>query len=99
MLPEDHWTEHTDVVVVGSGATAVTLVPAMAGLDFHRAFLACLYSGLVAVPVNFRMTPPEIAFLVSDCQAEVVITEVPDHVELLATLNPDEKRSLVAVLK
>jgi fatty-acyl-CoA synthase len=27
------------------------------------------------VPVNFRMTPPEIAFLVGDCQARVVITE------------------------
>ncbi len=27
------------------------------------------------MPVNFRMTPPEIAFLVSDCQAKVVITE------------------------
>ncbi|MDT7730157.1 MAG: fatty-acyl-CoA synthase, partial [Mycobacterium sp.] len=31
--------------------------------------------GAIAVPVNFRMTPPEIAFLVSDCQARVMITE------------------------
>ena len=27
------------------------------------------------MPVNFRMTAPEIAFLVGDCDARVVITE------------------------
>jgi fatty-acyl-CoA synthase len=43
--------------------------------EFIESFLAINKLGAVAVPVNFRMTPPEIAFLVSDCQAEVVITE------------------------
>jgi fatty-acyl-CoA synthase len=40
-----------------------------------ESFLAANKLGAIAVPVNFRMTPPEIAFLVSDCQARVVITE------------------------
>jgi fatty-acyl-CoA synthase len=43
--------------------------------EFVESFLAANRLGAVAVPVNFRMTPPEIAFLVSDCQAAVVITE------------------------
>jgi len=43
--------------------------------EFIESFLAVNRLGAIAVPVNFRMTPPEIAFLVSDCQAKVVITE------------------------
>jgi fatty-acyl-CoA synthase len=43
--------------------------------EFVESFLAVNKLGAIAVPVNFRMTPPEIAFLVSDCQARVVITE------------------------
>ena len=43
--------------------------------EFIESVLAANMLGAIAVPVNFRMTPPEIAFLVSDCQARVVITE------------------------
>ena len=43
--------------------------------EFIESLLAINKLGAIAVPVNFRMTPPEIAFLVNDCQAEVVITE------------------------
>jgi fatty-acyl-CoA synthase len=43
--------------------------------EFIESFLAANRLGAIAVPVNFRMTPPEIAFLVSDCQARVMITE------------------------
>ncbi|OBF95962.1 long-chain fatty acid--CoA ligase [Mycobacterium sp. 852002-51152_SCH6134967] len=43
--------------------------------EYVEAFLAVNKLDAVAVPVNFRMTPPEIAYLVSDCQATVVITE------------------------
>ena len=43
--------------------------------EFIESVLAANRLGAIAVPVNFRLTPPEIAFLVSDCQARVVITE------------------------
>ncbi|HET6736552.1 fatty-acid--CoA ligase FadD5 [Mycobacterium sp.] len=43
--------------------------------EFIESFLAINKLGAIAVPVNFRMTPAEVSFLVSDCQAEVVITE------------------------
>jgi fatty-acyl-CoA synthase len=43
--------------------------------EFIETFLAANLIGAIAVPVNFRMTPPEIAFLVGDCEARVVVTE------------------------
>ncbi len=43
--------------------------------EFVESVLAVNRLGAIAVPVNFRMTPPEIAYLVGDCQARVVITE------------------------
>ena len=43
--------------------------------EFIESFLAANLLGAIAVPVNFRMTPPEIAFLVRDCDATVMIAE------------------------
>ena len=43
--------------------------------EFIETMLAANLLGAIAVPVNFRMTPPEIAFLVSDCDARVIVTE------------------------
>ncbi len=43
--------------------------------EFIESFLAANKLGAIAVPVNFRMTPPEIAFLVGDCDAKVMIAE------------------------
>src|SRR6516164_5161481 len=43
--------------------------------EFVESFLAINKQGAIAVPVNFRMTAAEIAFLVGDCQAKFVITE------------------------
>ncbi len=43
--------------------------------EFVESVLAVNALGAIAVPVNFRMTPREIAYLVADCQARVMITE------------------------
>jgi fatty-acyl-CoA synthase len=43
--------------------------------EFVESVLAANTLGAIAVPLNFRLTPPEIAFLVEDCGARVVITE------------------------
>ncbi|BBZ31027.1 long-chain-fatty-acid--CoA ligase [Mycolicibacterium madagascariense] len=43
--------------------------------EYVESILAVNRLGAIAVPVNFRMTPSEIAFLVGDCQAGVVLTE------------------------
>ena len=43
--------------------------------EFVEATVATTRIGAIAVPVNFRLTPPELAFLVEDCQAAVMVTE------------------------
>src|SRR5690625_2722275 len=43
--------------------------------EFVEAVLAANWLGAIAVPVNFRLAPPELAFLVEDCAARVLITE------------------------
>lgn len=43
--------------------------------EFVEAVLAANMLGAIAVPVNFRLTPPELAYLIEDCQARVLITE------------------------
>lgn len=43
--------------------------------EFVEAVLAANMLGAIAVPVNFRLAPPELAFLVEDCTARVLVTE------------------------
>ena len=43
--------------------------------EFVEAALAANQLGAIAVPVNFRLTPPELAFLVDDCGSAVMVTE------------------------
>ncbi|MEI7714984.1 MAG: fatty-acid--CoA ligase FadD5 [Mycobacterium sp.] len=43
--------------------------------EFVESVLAVNMLGAIAVPLNFRLTAPEIAFLVEDCEARMVITE------------------------
>jgi fatty-acyl-CoA synthase len=43
--------------------------------EFMESVLAANMLGAIAVPLNFRLTPAEIAFLVQDCEARVMITE------------------------
>src|SRR5436305_1106627 len=43
--------------------------------EFVESVLAANMIGAIAVPLNFRLTPAEIALLVEDCEARVMITE------------------------
>ncbi|WP_031362675.1 AMP-binding protein, partial [Caballeronia sordidicola] len=43
--------------------------------EYVEAFLAAHLLGAIASPVNFLMTPPEIAYLVRDCLPKAVFTE------------------------
>jgi fatty-acyl-CoA synthase len=43
--------------------------------EFVEAVLGANMLGAIAVPVNFRFTAAEVAFLAEDCQARVMVTE------------------------
>ncbi len=43
--------------------------------EFVESVLAANMLGAIAVPANFRLTPAELAFLVNDCEARVMVTE------------------------
>ena len=58
---------------VGQGDRVMVLM--LNRTEFVESVLAANMIGAIAVPINFRLTPPEIAFLVEDCEARVMITE------------------------
>ena len=42
--------------------------------EFIVAYFGALSAGCVAVPVNYRLSPPEVAYILADCAASVVVT-------------------------
>ena len=58
---------------VGSGDRVMILM--LNRPEFVETCLAATKLGAIAVPVNFRLTPPELAYLVEDCGSTVVVTE------------------------
>ena len=44
-------------------------------LEWMEFYAALARAGLVAVPVNFRLTPPEIAYIAGHCEAKAVIAQ------------------------
>ncbi len=57
-------------------------------LEWPVIYVAAAKAGLVAVPINFRLTGPEAAFIINDCGAAAVLVEdaLLDTVE---TIRPD----------
>lgn len=43
--------------------------------ETFQLYFACAFAGLTLVPVSFRLTSPEVASILGDCQAKVVFTE------------------------
>ncbi|MFZ2173543.1 MAG: fatty-acid--CoA ligase FadD5 [Rhodococcus sp. (in: high G+C Gram-positive bacteria)] len=56
--------------------------------EFFEAVLAINALGAIAVPVNFRLTPPEVAFIARDSGARAVFTE-PALAPLVAAVRQD----------
>lgn len=70
----------------GVGAGDRVLVMALNCVEFVEAVLGVNRLGAIAVPINFRLTPPEIAYLVGDCEPKAVVTD-----SMLAPLVPAVK--------
>ncbi|WP_461168269.1 AMP-binding protein [Tsukamurella serpentis] len=61
----------------GIGFGDRVLVLGLNRLEYVEAVLAVTALGGIAVPVNFRMAPPEVAFLAQDTAASAVVYEAP----------------------
>ena len=59
----------------GVGVGDRVLILMLNRVEFVESVLAANRLGAIGVPVNFRMTPFEITYLVANCEAKVVITE------------------------
>lgn len=66
--------------------------------EWMEIYAALAAAGLVAVPINFRLTPPEIAYIVQNCEARAVIAqdELADRIDAVLDELPLERGALVA---
>jgi fatty-acyl-CoA synthase len=66
--------------------------------EFVEAVLAVNTLGAVAVPVNFRMAAPELAFLAADCQSRLIIadSQLADVAAAAAALDNPLSRVIVS---
>jgi acyl-CoA synthetase (AMP-forming)/AMP-acid ligase II len=44
-------------------------------IEWLEMYVALAKAGLVAVPINFRLTPPEIEYIVTNCEARAIIVQ------------------------
>lgn len=64
-------------------------------LEWMVAYVACLLSGGVAVPLRCSLAPDTLRFVLKDCGARVVILEEQEHIEtVLASLAPNTDNPL-----
>lgn len=56
--------------------------------EFVELFLACAWVGAVAMPVNTRLAPPEVAYQLQDAEASLALAEPAFH-EMLTAAAPD----------
>ncbi|MEM7745368.1 MAG: AMP-binding protein [Pseudomonadota bacterium] len=57
-------------------------------IEWVEIYCACAKAGLVAVPVNYRLVPPEIRFILQDCGVAAVIAEDVLH-DRVEEIRPD----------
>ncbi|MFI9507423.1 fatty-acid--CoA ligase FadD5 [Nocardia sp. NPDC052566] len=60
----------------GVGFGDRVLVLALNHTEYIEAVLGITALGAIAVPVNFRLTPPEVAYLVADSGAKAIVSDV-----------------------
>ncbi len=83
---------HSRMNRLAQGLLALGLAPgervallAYNGAEWMEMYAALAAAGLVAVPINFRLTPPEIAYIVRHSEARAVIAqdELADRIDAI----------------
>ncbi|MBS0274220.1 MAG: AMP-binding protein, partial [Proteobacteria bacterium] len=54
---------------------------------YYEALFGAAKAGMVMAPVNWRLAPPEIVYIVNDCRAEILLVG-PEFIELARKLAP-----------
>jgi len=57
---------------------------------YLEAHMACAHAGLILVPLNIRLAPAELAFILSQTQAKLLLRSLPFSSEALETLSWSE---------
>ena len=79
----------------GRGARVAIHLP---NLPEHAiAYFGAIAAGAVAVPVNYRLSPPEVGYVLSDCAAAVLVTTAAQHEKLAALPEARSVRAFVVV--
>ena len=55
---------------------------------YYEALFGAAKAGMVMAPVNWRLAPPEIIYIVNDCRAEVLLVG-PEFIELARKIAPE----------
>ncbi|HSM96729.1 MAG TPA: fatty acid--CoA ligase [Rhizomicrobium sp.] len=55
---------------------------------YYEALFGAAKAGMVMAPVNWRLAPPEIVYIVDDCRAEILLVG-PEFIELARRIQPE----------
>lgn len=66
-------------LLAGAGVSSGDAVALMLGnrREALEALLACLHAGITVVPVNWHLTAPEVAYLLTDADARLLVVDPP----------------------
>jgi acyl-CoA synthetase (AMP-forming)/AMP-acid ligase II len=67
------------------------------GYEYPVALFALFRAGLIAVPVNVKLHPREVAYIVRHCDARALIVDADAAGPVLAELAPDERPRVIPV--
>ena len=65
--------------------------------EFVEVYLAVLRSGLRLTPINWRLNPAEVVYILEDCEAVALIAEVQFASPIAAALNNDRMRLKLSI--
>ena len=74
--------------VVGVSQAARVAIIDKNSTAFYEIVFGCAKSGAVAVGINWRLAPPEVAYILNDCQAEVLFVG-PEYFELIESIQAE----------
>jgi fatty-acyl-CoA synthase len=80
------------LVAGGLGAGDRVSILSKNSIDYLLLFFAASKTGVVPVPLNYRLAPPEWAYIINDSASKAIFVS-PEHVEALDPIRPELERT------